>query len=791
MVGKISGTFKICLILALMLGQQVFGQQVNSVNSAILPPIFAPQKIATEKGNLWWLYPNGNGSKVLDIAGNFAVGAGGLIYDFPSSGFNFNLSSFRIYPTDSIAAFINPLNFRKILHQQQFGGRLNELLVQTDGDIFLLTDSADTYGSNIPYKYKSLLPDSLKGIRAAAFISFGSGVIIDKNNRIYRTLNAGQSWERRGLVPSGGIRNITITSVEDIFISYFSGALQYSSDGGVTFRLSANNNEVFSNISFFNDNFAIATSSFRFYSSSDRGSSWTELNAVPPGRPNYAQAITDSIWIVSTDSSIFQTNNAGLTYIRLTPACPVGRINKFTRTRTGGLPNWGGSTDVLAVIVNGNIITYDVSNGWMFSGLRQIDRYFNSFAFYNYGDNEDVSQLYISDTVLVGASGVKGINMLTSSGSEIRSGYAFFPSRNESDFGAKMWVKNSNGSVIISKFDNKIKLLNGRSESRIAYPTVTHLLLKNGVVYFIKPGTNYFYSLSQNNLAAIPDSVPLATQGSLIDLDANSNPNSFEIYFLGSDGKVFEYNIGTRFTRIINFPYPVEPIKLKLSKLLIGTPSFIGAVDNRGRIFAGETFSNTLSELNGTLITSFRDFDIVGDSLFAINTDNVFFATNISNPSSIIWDKDSIDISRTLTQVHIGYFNPTDTAIGARPGRLAMSRIRNENNQLPTLLLSGTGPSLISTNPRTWNYPFLSTKQKRTLPPLVLYPNPTKSRSFKISVENPEWVMVTDLTGKVVAQFNNPEKDIAFLLSANLSGGIYIVQAKTNKGISTGKLIVQ
>jgi hypothetical protein len=98
---------------------------------------------------------------------------------------------------------------------------------------------------------------------------------------------------------------------------------------------------------------------------------------------------------------------------------------------------------------------------------------------------------------------------------------------------------------------------------------------------------------------------------------------------------------------------------------------------------------------------------------------------------------------------------------------------------------------MISTNPRKWNNTVGSNKQRKALPPLVLYPNPTKQRSFKIALENLEWVTVSDITGKVLATFNKPELEGVYQLSATLSGGIYIVQAKTNLGISTGKLIVQ
>jgi hypothetical protein len=776
MAGKISSTLKICLLLGLMLGQQVFGQQVNSVN--ILLPTFTPMNIGSETVNYWWLYPTGNGNKVNDVAGNFAIGAGGYIFDFPSNGLNvnFNIYNFNT-PLDSV---LKPLNYRKILHQELFGARQTDLLVQTDGDIYLLNTNR-----NFPesfYRRTSIIPDSLKGLKAAAFISFNSGVIIDNNNKVYRTLNGGQSWERRGIAPSGGIRNITITSVEDIFISYFSGALQYSSDGGTTFRISANSNEVFSNISFASDNFALATSSFRFYSTNDRGASWSELTNVPSGRPNYIEALSDSIWLLSTDSTIYRTENAGLTYRPVTTPCREGRISKFIVINSSQGVRY-------AAIVNSNLVENTDSSNWRPSGLRYWSPSYNPAL----SDNEDVEQLFVSEYPSVLLDTIYPISFRTSSNNIVTSGANFNP-QITNDI-SKQWAINGSGTVYLST-TNTIQNDNYNNTSYYSsfpktYPTLTKLLVKNNRVYFLKSGTNYFYSLLLTDLGAVPDSVPLATQGNLIDLDGYNDANTFEIYFLGSDGKVFEYNVGTRLTRIINFPYSTEPLRLKVSKRLIGTPSFIGATDNRGRIFAGLATANTLSDLNGSLVTSFRDFAIAGDSLFALNTDNVFYITNISDPASVIWQRDSIEISRTLTQVHIGYFNPTDTAVGKRPGRLARNEVTSYSNTKPTILLTGTGPNMISTNPRKWNNTIGSSKNRKALPPLVLYPNPTKSRSFKISVENPEWVTVIDLTGKVVASFNNPEKDIAYQLSATLSGGIYIVQAKTSKGVSTGKLIVQ
>ena len=715
--------------MGLMHVQEAFGQQPNPL-SFIPIPFYSPTNIASEKGSFWWLYPAGNGSKVTDVAGVFAAGAGGYLYDFPTSGLQYN-PGFRLrYP--ELNSFSKPLNYRKILHQEQFGARQSELLVQTDGDVYLLNTNSRL--TNPLYDRVSIIPDSLKGLKAAAFISFNSGVIINRNNVVYRTLNSGQSWERKGVAPSGGIRSFTITSGEDLYISYFSGALQYSSDGGTTFRISANNNEVFSNISFYNDNFALATSSFRFYSSNDRGASWSELTTVPRGRPNFIETVTDSIWLVSVDSSVYRTDNAGQTFTALTTPCPVGRISKFTLTR-GEF-----SDNLVGVIVNGNVLEYNSTTGWVSSGFRFSERYSNGFRIDNVGDNEEVKQLFVSDSLSVTLNVViNPIYFLTNTNSIIRSGVEFQAYRTNDNF-VKFWAENSSGSIYLGLLDNKIYSdINFPGTSTLAaYPTVTKLLYKNGRVYFIKPGTNYFYSLPVNNLRATVDSVPLATQGNIIDMDAYNNPNTFEIYFLGSDGKVLEFNIGTRLTRIINFPYPVEPLKLKLSKLLVGTPSYIGATDNRGRIFAAEAFSNTLSELNGSLVTSFRDFNIAGDSLFALNTDNVFYVTNIRNPASVVWQKDSIDISRTLTQVHIGYYSPTDTAVGRRPGRIAASRITNYENNLPTVLLTGTGPCMISTNPRDWHNLRLSSKNKNVITPLVLYPNPTKSRSFKISVENPE-----------------------------------------------------
>lgn len=773
---KIANTFKLFLFLGIMLVQQAFGQQPNSPNTVV--PFFLPSNIGSESSNYWWLYPAGNGNKVNDIGGVYAVGGGGYLYDFPSNGLyiNWNIFNFNT-PLDSVP---KPLNYRRILHQVQFGTRQSELLVQTDGDIYLL--NTDNRSNSQLYGRTSIIPDSLKGLKTAAFISFNSGVIIDKNNRVYRTLNGGQSWERKGIVTGGGIKTFTITSTEDLFISNFSGALQLSTDGGTTFRTASNNNEVFSNISFYNDNFALATSSFRFYNSTDRGVSWNELTNVPRGRPNHIEAISDSIWLLSTDSTIYKTENAGLSYSALTSPCYEGRITKFiTLNDSQGVG--------YAAIVNGNLIDSRDFNYWRPSGLRYWD--FNERI--PQSDNEEVKQLFVSDYISVALDTIYPISMLTNSNLFISSGANFRPYISPSL--AKQWANNSNGTIYLNN-SNNIDLNDGynnrySSSAPITYATVTKLLVKNNRVYFIKPGTNYFYSLPVNNLNSAVDSVPLATQGNLIDMDAYNDPNSFELYLLGSDGKIFEYNVGTRLSRIINFPYPTEPLQLKISKRLNGTPSFIGATDSRGRIFAGLASANTLSELNGSLVTAFRDFAIAGDSLFALNTDNVLYITNISTPSAVIWQRDSIEISRTLTKVHIGYYKSTDTAVGQRPGRLARNQVTDYYNTKPTILLTGTGPCMISTNPRKWNNTVGSNKQRKALPPLVLYPNPTKQRSFKIALENLEWVTVSDITGKVVATFTKPEMEGTYQLTATLSGGIYIVQAKTNLGTSTGKLIVQ
>lgn len=773
---KFANTFKLFLLVGIMLVQQAFGQQPNSPNTVV--PFFFPSNIASESGNYWWLYPNGNGNKVNDIAGIFAAGAGGYLYDFPSNGLNVNLNIFNFNTRlDSVP---KPLNYRRILHQVQFGTRQSEFLVLTDGDIYLL--NTNNRNNSQLYGRTSIIPDSLKGLKNAAFLSFNSGVIIDKNNRIYRTFNGGQSWERKGVIPPGGVKTFTITSTEDLFISNFSGSLQLSTDGGTTFRTASNNNEVFSNISFYNDNFALATSSFLFYNSTDRGVSWNELTNVPRGRPNYIEAISDSIWLLSTDSTIYKTENAGLSYSAVTSPCYEGRITKFiTLNDSQGV----GYT----AIVNGNLIESRDFNYWRPSGLRYWD--FNERI--PQSDNEEVKELFVSDYVSVALDTIYPISFRTNSNFIITSGGNFRPSITNDI--SKQWAVNGNGKVYLST-TNTIQLydyLNNRYSTSFptTYPSLTKLLVKNNRVYFIKSGTNFFYSLPVNNLAGTLDSVPLATQGNLIDMDAYNDPNTFDVYLLGSDGKIFEYNVVTRLSRIINFPYPTEPLKLKLSKRLNGTPSFIGATDNRGRIFAAPTSANALSDLNGSLITAFRDFAIAGDSLFALNTDNVFYITNVSNPTSIVWQKDSIEISRTLTQVHIGYYKSTDSIVGQRPGRLARNQVTNYDNLKPSILLTGTGPCMISTNARKWHNLVGSNKERKALPPLAIYPNPTKQRNFKIALENPEWLTVSDITGKVIATFEGPEVNGAYQLSATLSGGIYIVRAKSRLGISNGKLVLQ
>ena len=325
-------TIKSCLLIliCLMLGVEL--------NAQILPVPPPASRVASERGYFYWKNPISFGAKIFDIAKGVGVGGSAALI---------RLGDTNHFDNNDIT----PLNYKKIVYQV-IDNFQHKLIVQTEKDLLLLDFFNRPAGS--PYGRVSILPDSLKGIKAAAFLGTATGVIISKNNIVYRTFNGGINWIRTGTMPNAGIKSMVIISVEDIIISTYNGILYRSTNGGQSFQTSANNNEVFSNISFVTDDFAVATSSFRFYKTADRGASWNELLNTPGRSPYFITAASDSIYFLSSDSSIYQTVDAGTSYQRLTPANPYGPLTKFTLGENGSF---------LGLTFDGRLIQYN-NNRW-------------------------------------------------------------------------------------------------------------------------------------------------------------------------------------------------------------------------------------------------------------------------------------------------------------------------------------------------------------------------------------------------------------------------------------------
>jgi hypothetical protein len=77
-------------------------------------------------------------------------------------------------------------------------------------------------------------------------------------------------------------------------------------------------------------------------------------------------------------------------------------------------------------------------------------------------------------------------------------------------------------------------------------------------------------------------------------------------------------------------------------------------------------------------------------------------------------------------------------------------------------------------------------QERANLIKMAVYPNPVQDR-MRIEIEGELLALtITDLTGKTV--FENIEKEIDLSM---LESGIYILSAKTSKGISTQKIVKQ
>jgi len=73
---------------------------------------------------------------------------------------------------------------------------------------------------------------------------------------------------------------------------------------------------------------------------------------------------------------------------------------------------------------------------------------------------------------------------------------------------------------------------------------------------------------------------------------------------------------------------------------------------------------------------------------------------------------------------------------------------------------------------------------------ISIYPNPSKGQfSVNVNLEGQKTITLLDYTGKVIAQKENESKTFEFN-ERGVSSGVYIVQIKTNHGVSTRKVVI-
>lgn len=85
------------------------------------------------------------------------------------------------------------------------------------------------------------------------------------------------------------------------------------------------------------------------------------------------------------------------------------------------------------------------------------------------------------------------------------------------------------------------------------------------------------------------------------------------------------------------------------------------------------------------------------------------------------------------------------------------------------------------------NMPSTLAVENTDLENFVIYPNPTK-QIFNLSVKA-EQVQIYDVTGKMVAQYAQPDNNVYNI--AQLKAGLYFVKIQTNNGTATQQLIVE
>jgi len=221
--------------------------------------------------------------------------------------------------------------------------------------------------------------------------------------------------------------------------------------------------------------------------------------------------------------------------------------------------------------------------------------------------------------------------------------------------------------------------------------------------------------------------------------------------------------------------------------LVLSTPgrnatAKIGIIDSLGRVFLLNLPNGQLFEITATLNKPIIDFEIAGDSIFALGKNNVLYIAHLGTP--IVWQKDSIHCNRKLKGISLfqSYFSENP------PGRYNPSSDPYFNS---ALLLYGSGNSVISTS-KTYLWTSPGSVKEKVVNHLSIYPNPVTQRSFRTTVEGISNLQLFDIQGRNLATLPATENDNqTFEIPSRIKSGYYVVKGMLKGQLYIGKVVVQ
>jgi len=318
----------------------------------------------------------------------------------------------------------------------------------------------------------------------------------------------------------------------------------------------------------------------------------------------------------------------------------------------------------------------------------------------------------------------------------------------------------------------------GYTYSTNTYSWTKKMVVKGNRLYLFKPGSVHLPFINVSNINSAIDSIRISGSEPLVDVEADTNSTNPIVYGLCKSGMVYAVNTASTGFQTYNVPSPIKAKKLALSKRVNTIPIKVGVLDSLGRIFVSEINGSQLVEITTNLNKPIIDFDISGDSIFALGNNNVLYIAHWG--STITWQKDSIHCNRTLKG--LSAFN----AYYVVPGRYSES-----NWGYPLVLLYGSGNSVIATG-NTTLWPIPNEIKSKLVNNLSIYPNPVTNRTFRTNVEGINNVQLFDIQGRNLATLPATEGDNqTFEIPSSIKPGYYVLKGMLKGQLYVGKVVVQ